>query len=181
MTVFAYLPSMSETMEEATIIEWHVMEGETVERGQLLYTIETEKASFEITAPDSGTVLQIVASENCTVQVGAVVAVIGDPDEVFDLPMQSTRHPSVATVAKDPVTSLDIPNHRIKASPVAKSLASKLGINLSEIDGTTTISRGCLKLRMVVFLVAQETEDLFLERSQIRSHLPHKSCAVNMC
>ena len=68
------LPKWGMTMQDGTIVEWMVGEGQHVREGDPIAVIETEKVETELPCPDSGTVVEIVADEGDTVEVGAVIA-----------------------------------------------------------------------------------------------------------
>ena len=67
------IPKLGLTMEEATLVEWHVQDGERVEKGQTLLTIETEKIMFDVEAEASGW-LQRVAAVDSLLKVGDLAA-----------------------------------------------------------------------------------------------------------
>lgn len=71
-----HMPKYGMTMEEGIIVEWLVGEGETVEQGQSLAVIETEKVETELEAPSAGTVVEISRGEDDEVPVGEVIAYI---------------------------------------------------------------------------------------------------------
>ena len=68
------LPKWGMTMQDGTIAEWMVAEGEQVEEGDPIAVIETEKVETELPSPDTGTVAEIVVEEGATVDVGTVIA-----------------------------------------------------------------------------------------------------------
>lgn len=68
------LPKWGVTMEDAVIDEWQVEVGTVVQKGQVLVTVETDKAIAEVEAPVSGRIEEILASSGETVPVGAVIA-----------------------------------------------------------------------------------------------------------
>lgn len=67
------IPKLGMSMQEGTIAEWHVADGDTVEAGQILYTIETDKVQNEVTSPLGG-VIKLIATEGETYAVGEIVA-----------------------------------------------------------------------------------------------------------
>src|SRR5690242_13430501 len=75
------MPRLSDSMEEGTILSWLVAEGDTVERGQPLVEIETDKATVAYEADDGGVILALSAAEGATVPVGGTIAVIGEAGE----------------------------------------------------------------------------------------------------
>lgn len=80
MSTEVILPKWGLTMEDGTVVAWHVNEGERVVEGQVIAEVETEKVENELEAPCAGVVAQILVQEDETVDVGTVLAVI-DPGE----------------------------------------------------------------------------------------------------
>src|SRR3546814_1158057 len=82
MPIELKMPALSPTMEEGTLAKWLVKEGDSVQSGDLLAEIETDKATMEFEAVDEGTIAQIVVPEGTdNVKVGTVIAVIAGEDE----------------------------------------------------------------------------------------------------
>ena len=75
------LKKLSWTMEEGLLGKWIKHEGDQVKEGEGLCEIETEKATDELQAPASGTLLKIVYAEGSTIPVNSIIAVIGSPGE----------------------------------------------------------------------------------------------------
>lgn len=142
------LPRLGQGMEEGKILSWLKAEGETVSKGDDLYEVETEKVNVEVESPADGTVLKLVAKEGDTIAIGSVIAWIGEPGEVIPsttpepipapTPAESAPAPSSAPKA----TTLSTPNvpkaadNRLKASPLARRMASEQGIELSSVAGS---------------------------------------------
>lgn len=76
------MPALGQTSEEAYIQEWLVQEGDTVEMGQPLLSVETDKATLEVECVADGVLLKIVHPAESTVNAGTVIAYIGEPGEV---------------------------------------------------------------------------------------------------
>src|SRR5215472_19367649 len=72
------MPRLSDTMEEGTIAAWLKKPGEHVSKGEVIAQIETDKATMDLTAFESGTLQEILAPEGTTVPIGQPVARIGD-------------------------------------------------------------------------------------------------------
>jgi pyruvate dehydrogenase E2 component (dihydrolipoamide acetyltransferase) len=70
------MPKLGEVMEEGTVASWRVREGQTVQEGEILLEIETDKATAEIESPASGVVTRILVPEGQTVPVNTLLAVI---------------------------------------------------------------------------------------------------------
>ncbi|MDQ3876672.1 MAG: hypothetical protein M3322_14195, partial [Actinomycetota bacterium] len=81
MAVELTLPRLGQGMEAGTIVRWLKSEGDTVEKGEPLYELDTEKVTQEVEADASGVLLKIVAREGEEVAVGKPVAMIGAPGE----------------------------------------------------------------------------------------------------
>lgn len=144
------MPRMSDTMEEGNIIGWLKKVGDKVEPGETLAEVETDKATMELDAFVEGTLLYIAVPEG-TVAIDGVIAVIGQPGEDWQAAIngsgsaESSTSLPTANPAADPVQQENIPasivsgsndGQRIKASPLAKSMAKESGINLEQIQGT---------------------------------------------
>ncbi len=76
------MPQMGESVAEGTIVRWLKKVGDTVERDEPIFEITTDKVDAEIPAPEAGVLLEIRAHEGDTVEVGVVVAVLGEAGEV---------------------------------------------------------------------------------------------------
>ena len=74
------MPQLGETITEGTITKWFKTVGETVSEDEVLYEVSTDKVDSEVPSPCSGTVLEIRVPEGETVDVGAVLAVIGEAE-----------------------------------------------------------------------------------------------------
>jgi pyruvate dehydrogenase E2 component (dihydrolipoamide acetyltransferase) len=147
------VPQLGLTMETGTILQWVKAEGETVEKGQPVVVIQTDKVEYEVEAPVAGTVLKIAAREGEELPVGSLMCVIGAPGEdvsgllgpVKDKrdkaepraesqePSAESREPRAASREAAPVRA---PGERVKASPVAKKLAEEHGIDVGTLRGT---------------------------------------------
>lgn len=81
MAIKIEMPKLSDTMEEGVLSKWNIKEGDTVSPGDIIADVETDKATMEMEAFDSGTVLKLLVKEGETIPLGGVVAIIGDPGE----------------------------------------------------------------------------------------------------
>ena len=144
------MPRMSDTMEEGNIIGWLKKVGDKVEPGETLAEVETDKATMELDAFVEGTLLYIAVPEG-TVAIDGIIAVIGQPGEDWQTAIKSTGDAVGTTIlptvnsAAEPIQQENIPaqivsvsndGQRIKASPLAKSMAKESGINLGQIQGS---------------------------------------------
>ncbi|MCR4407126.1 MAG: 2-oxo acid dehydrogenase subunit E2 [Anaerolineae bacterium] len=144
------LPVLGETMNEGTIVEWVKKEGDPVERGDILFVIESDKATLEVEAPTKGFLRQILVPAGQTVPVLTVVALITTTADE-DLAACVTVSGSEAQVAEaaEPITIEPVtfepatlkpetwqPETRIFASPRARKLAREKGVDLALVTGT---------------------------------------------
>ena len=74
------LPELGESVTEGTVVEWRVAEGDSVEMGQALLDVTTDKVDVEVPAPAAGVITRIVAEAGETIEVGALLAELGPPD-----------------------------------------------------------------------------------------------------
>lgn len=149
MAIQIEMPKLSDTMTEGTLIKWHKKVGDSVEIGDILAEVETDKATMEMEAFDEGTISQILVQEGDKAAIGSVLAVL-DGDESAAAPAASA--PSSATsasagpavepesapgkTAAAPATARSDDGSRIKASPLARKVASDLGVDLSSLSGS---------------------------------------------
>src|SRR5215467_13153985 len=75
------MPKLGDTMEEGKILGWMKQEGDTVQKGDAVAEIETEKVNIEVEAFATGTLRKVIAQAGETLPVGAPIALIGAPDE----------------------------------------------------------------------------------------------------
>ena len=151
------MPRLSDTMEEGTVASWLKKEGDTVEEGDILAEIETDKATMEFESFYSGTLLKIGIGEGETAKVDALLAIIGPKDtDVSTISLTSkpasaklseTKEKPVSKapkkeevpakqVSEEKKVSVSSSSKRIFASPLAKKMAEDKGINLSQVKGT---------------------------------------------
>ena len=159
------MPKLSDTMEEGTVLRWLRADGDVVAKGDPLVEIETDKATMTVEAPEDG-VLHIVAAEGDTLDVGQPIAEIGGDgapdvadaptqeieavrDDVPAPPPQAPDEQSLATgipTADDgtagSIAGVFTPAEvgdatgRPAASPLARGIAARAGIDLATIRGT---------------------------------------------
>ena len=122
MVTKVVMPRLSLTMKEGTVGRWYKKEGDTVEKGEPIVEILSEKATYDLEAPASGVLRKILVQEGNDAQVNAVLAVITAPDEPFS-------ETEIVTAAPQTVK-------RVLASPAAKRLAREHGVDLSLVRGS---------------------------------------------
>ncbi len=134
MAVAVILPKLDEAMRTGKIVKWIKKEGDTVQKGDVILEIETEKTAFEIEAEGTGILSKVMAKEGDDVPVGTTIAVILQPGEKApELPEPVIRTKKEVEVEVPGATS---ETEAIKASPLAKSIAREHNIDLSFVTGT---------------------------------------------
>ncbi|WP_336250491.1 2-oxoglutarate dehydrogenase, E2 component, dihydrolipoamide succinyltransferase [Stomatohabitans albus] len=133
------LPALGESVTEGTITEWYVAVGDTVEADQPLFELSSDKIDTEVPAPVAGTVLEILAHEDDTVEVGAVVARIGAAGAAPAASAPATPAPAATAPASTtaPATAAPVvPAGDVYASPLVRQLAAEKGVDLKTLTGT---------------------------------------------
>ncbi|RJP55374.1 MAG: 2-oxo acid dehydrogenase subunit E2 [Anaerolineaceae bacterium] len=126
------MPKAGMTMEEGTIIKWLKNEGERVQEGEDILTIETNKITMEEPAPGDGILLKILYKEGDIVPVSTVIAYIGEEGELSDVSDRKTEAPAEVRQPEKFEQKIEAPRpNKIMASPAAKQLAKESGIELS--------------------------------------------------
>jgi len=128
------LPVLGETMNEGTIVEWLKKEGDAVERGEVLFMVETDKATLEMEAPAQGFLRQIVVPTGQTVPVLTVVGLI---TSTMDEPLEGAEEQG-GRGAGESTSAPPLPRTpaRIFASPRARRLAREKGVDLTMVAGS---------------------------------------------
>ena len=104
MPVTVTMPQLGESVTEGTITRWLKAVGDTVAADEPLLEVSTDKVDTEIPAPASGVLLSIDAAEDDTVEVGGVLAVIGEPDDAATAPSSEPSEPSEPAELSEPAT-----------------------------------------------------------------------------
>ncbi|MBM3232323.1 2-oxo acid dehydrogenase subunit E2 [Candidatus Pacearchaeota archaeon] len=130
------LPDIGEGIAEAEIVEWLVSEGASVKADQVILKIETDKAVADIPSPVSGTVLKINYAKGDTVNVGAVLCVIGSSEEKVSYKSKIVKEEVVERKVEKVVERKENNLGKIMASPAVRRAANEKGIDLSKISGS---------------------------------------------
>jgi pyruvate dehydrogenase E2 component (dihydrolipoamide acetyltransferase) len=153
------MPRLSDTMTEGVIAAWHKKVGDTVKKGDILADIETDKATMELESYKEGKLLYAGAEKGQKITVNDLLAIIGEEgkvnvQQIVDASKNKGAAPAaVKETATGAVASKATPepvaadshamngNGRIKASPLAKKLATEKGIDLSKLHGSGDYGR----------------------------------------
>jgi len=149
MSVNIEMPKLSDTMTEGTLIKWHKQVGDTVEIGDILAEVETDKATMEMEAFDEGVITEILIQEGEKATIGGVLAVLdGDSGGASPAPAAEKTAEAAAPAPKEqpaPQATAAAPQvsegGRVKASPLARKVAGELGVDLSKVTGTGPAGR----------------------------------------
>ncbi|OIO67118.1 MAG: pyruvate dehydrogenase complex dihydrolipoamide acetyltransferase [Zetaproteobacteria bacterium CG1_02_53_45] len=158
MPIDLFMTQLSPTMTEGKIARWLKKEGDTLESGEVLAEVETDKATMEMEVVDEGVLHKILYPAGSIVPVGSVIAVIAEDGEEVPAnyspagstapataetatisapaPQQPAAAVPVAKPAAAPAPVARQAGERIKASPLARRLARQKGINLAAITGS---------------------------------------------
>ena len=128
------MPQLGETVSEGTIAAWHKKPGDTVEKGEMLVDIETDKVATEIEAPATGVLSSIAVAEGATVDVGTILAVIAVEGEVAAAPAEDAA-PAVAAAAA-PSPGLPKKSAGDRLSPAVRRLLKQNNLDIADITGT---------------------------------------------
>ena len=161
------LPKLGQTMEEGMIVEWVKHEGDSVDRGDVLFQIESDKAVLEVESKNRGVLRKILVPEGEQVPVLTVVAIIAKEDEdISELLAESAGDETaeVFAAATEPVSPAEpapatpqAPVHtegRIIASPRARKAAREKGVDLAYVAGTGPNGR-IIEKDVLSYLAAQ--------------------------
>jgi len=162
------MPRLSDSMEEGVVLKWLKQVGDEVAVGEELVEIETDKANMAYESDVAGTLTRILAEEGDALPIGAPIAVVGDPDEGSGVavddegPAAPTAGPvtdatptvlaaqggsaprgtpASAPPADGDVNGDDTGPGRVKASPLARRIASERGVDLGALSGSGPAGR----------------------------------------
>jgi pyruvate dehydrogenase E2 component (dihydrolipoamide acetyltransferase) len=141
------MPKLSDTMVEGTIARWKKKQGDTIEMGDILAEVETDKATMEMEAFDEGLLKEIYVGDGGVAKVGEKVALILGEGETAEAPSAAPAAKADLTTAAKPAEAAATPapaaaappaapGTRVKASPLAKKIAAERGVGLEAIQGT---------------------------------------------
>ena len=147
------LPKLGQTMEEGTIVEWLKKEGDAVNRGDVLFQVESDKAVLEVESTAKGMLRKILVDKGAKVPVLTTVGIIGEAERGYQRsrwPASLRCRPPLRAAARSPAVGgprepwrpLSLPSalapiqrERIFASPRARKLAEEKGVDLAYVAG----------------------------------------------
>lgn len=147
------MPALSSTMKEGKVVSWLKSEGDSVEAGEAIMVVESDKADMDVEAFEDGFVAAIITEEGEAANVGSPVALIAANEE--DIPALKTYAATLGGAAAAPPASAPSPvaaapksalavsaspaasaGGRVVASPLAKKMAVEMGVDISTVVGT---------------------------------------------
>ncbi len=130
------VPTLGESVSEATIARWLKKAGDTVKMDEPLVELETDKVSLEVPSPMAGVLAEIAAEEGTDVEVGALLGMIeegeGAPAAEEEKPAAKAEKPA----EKAPEKVAEKGDGADKSGPAAKKLAAEKGLDIADIEGT---------------------------------------------
>ena len=152
------MPKLSDTMTEGTLVKWNKQVGDTIEIGDVIAEVETDKATMEMEAFDEGTLSDILVQAGEKAAVGATLGVLLEDGEEAPAPgsapaaisapesqlfAEGAEAPEVSQPAAELVAPTSTPalhqagpGERIKASPLARKIADSKGMDIAAIQGS---------------------------------------------
>lgn len=142
------VPELAESITEGTIAEWLKKVGDTVEKGEAILELETDKVNVEVVSEEAGTLQELLAEEGDTVEVGQAIAVVGEgsgnasSEQSTSSDDDSKKSEETASKEKQDNQSKEQPtqkeesssNERINATPSARRAAREKGVSLNEVQ-----------------------------------------------
>ena len=130
------MPRVGHSMTEGTLVAWLAKPGESVQAGQIVLTIETDKAEYEVEAPADGLLAEPLVAEAETASVGAVLGWVLEPGESRPASTSARVGPAAGARPKVPPPATEAARGRVRASPKARRLAQERGVDLSTLTGS---------------------------------------------
>ncbi|MEJ7452252.1 dihydrolipoyllysine-residue succinyltransferase [Staphylococcus xylosus] len=140
------VPELAESITEGTIAEWLKQVGDSVDKGEAIVELETDKVNVEVVSEEAGVLQELLADEGDTVEVGQAIAVVGEGsgNNTSESPAKqedtkatdnsnNEQQSSESTESKPEASSQDS-GQRVNATPSARKYAREKGIDLSEVS-----------------------------------------------
>lgn len=143
------MPQVGQDLKTALLTEWHVKVGDTVKKGDIIATVDSDKASFEVEAFESGIVLELLVPEGKEGEVFQPIAYVGEkgeslhqPDVASNLDLEEPNTEHVSMPVEEGKGALALPfKEKLIASPSARRMVREKQVELSSIAGTGPESR----------------------------------------
>jgi pyruvate dehydrogenase E2 component (dihydrolipoamide acetyltransferase) len=139
------MPALGQTSDELRIISWLKKEGDLVEQGEPLFEVETDKVTLEVESFTSGILRKILHQADEVVEVGTLLAYIGQADDVLPVEVTKQATPMPAQLTRTPTPNLDMAgsapsvsavSDKPLASPPVRALMHTYGIDPRKVKGS---------------------------------------------
>ena len=196
MPIQLLMPALSPTMTEGTLGKWIKKEGDHVNPGDVMAEIETDKATMEFEAVDSGIIAKILVPENSHgVKVNSVIAILAEEGEDIQECINSYQPTEikvsetieVASEISQAIQSIQKDDKRVFASPLAKKIASQNDVDLSKLTGSGPYGRivkddvlGAKKTLVKAEKIAHEIPQVTTESTSVELSIMRKVIAQRL-
>ena len=142
MPTIIEMPALSSTMKKGKVVKWCKGEGDAVEKGEILYEVETDKVNVEVESLTSGFLRKILIAEGMEVPVNTPIAVITESmDEDISAVVEAAHAPEISPPKEEPEKETKrevkkVPRSKLKMSPLARRIAEEKGIDPETLKGT---------------------------------------------
>ena len=138
------IPQLDANILDVTVTKWRKRTGDSIAKGECVAELTTDKAVFELEAPEAGTLLAVYAQEKSVVPVGYAVAAVGaagdaappEPPAENETLLAAYRG-GASVVSASPTAPREV---RVRATPKARRIAAEKGLDLAEIQKATGVS-----------------------------------------
>ncbi|MER2008519.1 MAG: 2-oxoglutarate dehydrogenase complex dihydrolipoyllysine-residue succinyltransferase [Psychrobacillus sp.] len=143
------VPELAESITEGTIAQWLKKPGDTIEKGEFIVELETDKVNVEVISEEAGVVSELLFGEGDTVQVGEVIAIVGAGSGTSAAQPQAEevkveeKAPDIPKADNAPITKVETTSDTSRpiASPAARKMAREKGIDLNEVSPVDPMGR----------------------------------------
>jgi pyruvate dehydrogenase E2 component (dihydrolipoamide acetyltransferase) len=145
MARHVFMPRLSQDMTQGRIVEWLKREGEAVQEGEPLVSVESDKAEVELQAPQAGILRRVLVGAGEETDVGTPLAILaGAGENIEELLVKALKEAPRPVAAPPPLPSREAagpaapapPGKRQPVSPAARRVARELGVEISHLVGT---------------------------------------------
>jgi 2-oxoglutarate dehydrogenase E2 component (dihydrolipoamide succinyltransferase) len=148
MSVEIRVPSLGESIVDATIASWLKKEGDSVQRGEVLVELETDKINVEVSAEQDGVLQEVIKQVGAIVAVGEVIGTIGAEAEAVSAAPKGNVALANGSSTKEAVVEQSAPQNKTSTtgtqrppSPLARRIAAEHNIDIAQVKGSSPHGR----------------------------------------
>jgi 2-oxoglutarate dehydrogenase E2 component (dihydrolipoamide succinyltransferase) len=131
------VPTLGESITEATVAKWLKKAGDAVKADEAVVSLETDKVSVDVTSPKAGVLSEILAEEGSTVQVGSPLGIVGNSSsQTVPKKEEETKITEIKKEQKPIINSPEIKNKQGELSPAVKRIIEEKNIDITSVTGT---------------------------------------------